>query len=104
MGANISSPQRNALEVAYKFVTNELKWSHSRLVGNYYLNLPTLRRVRDGLPMKGATVEYVLSIFVGIIDEAYKADLETTGGENSHKLLRAFRDIALAQNSVEVKR
>lgn len=104
MEAYIPCPQRNALEIAYKFVVKELKWSHSRLVENYYLNLPTLRRVRDGLPMKRVTIDYVLSVFVSIIEEAYEADWKSTGGENSNRFLRAFRDIALAQNAVEVKR
>lgn len=104
MEAYIPTPQRNALEIAYKFVVKELKWSHSRLVENYYLNLPTLRRVRDGLPMKRVTVDYVLSVFVSIIEEAFEADRKSTGADNSNKFFAAFRNIALAQNDVEVKR
>ena len=87
----------SALEIAYKVVMG-LGYTHSQLVKKfqkYRVNYPTLRRIREGKPVKQYTADFYLQKFVSLIDEKYEQCMQM-GGEGATDLLRMMRRILLA--------
>ena len=87
----------SALEIAYKVVMG-LGYTHSDLVKKFHdvgVNYPTLRRIRDGKPVKQCTADFYLQKFVSLIDEKYEQCMQM-GGEGATDLLRKMRLILLA--------
>lgn len=91
---------RRAVTLAYKCVKT-LKWTHSRLNGEYGLTLPTLRRIRDGKNLKPATEEYYTKVFVSIIKQAYYDDLQA-GGKNAPLFNKMMRELLFATYHLNV--
>ena len=92
----------SALEIAYKVVMG-LGYTHSQLVKKfqkYRVNYPTLRRIRDGKPVKQYTAEYYQSLFVDLVNKKYEQCVRM-GGEGDNDLLRKMRLILLAMTSSE---
>lgn len=89
------SIEMKALTLAYKCVT-ELGWSHSRLMREYGITLPTLRRVREGRRGKDVTDEYCMKVFVTILHQAFQDNLTGEGGSRSQFFNNDFREILLA--------
>ena len=87
----------SALEIAYKVVMG-LGYTHSDLVKKFHdvgVNYPTLRRIRDGKPVKQYTAEYYQSLFVSLVNKEYEQCVRM-GGEGDNDLLRKMRLILLA--------
>ena len=94
MGAK-EKKEPSALEIAYKVVMG-LGYTHSQLVGmGRGVNYPTLRRIRDGKPVKQYTAEYYRSLFVNLTNKEYEKCVRM-GGEGSNDRLRKMRLILLA--------
>ena len=85
----------SALEIAYKVVMG-LGYTHSQLVRmGRGVNYPTLRRIRDGKPVKQYTAEYYQSLFVDLVNKKYEQCVRM-GGKGDNDLLRKMRLILLA--------
>lgn len=85
----------SALEIAYKVVMG-LGYTHSQLVRmGDSVNYPTLRRIREGKPVKQCTAKYYRSLFVNLVNKEYEQCVRM-GGEGDNDLLRKLRLILLA--------
>ena len=96
MGAK-EKKEPSALEIAYKVVMG-LGYTHSQLVKKfqkYRVNYPTLRRIREGKPVKQCTADFYLQKFVNLINKEYEQCMQM-GGDGATDLLRKMRLILLA--------
>ena len=87
----------SALEIAYKVVMG-LGYTHSDLVKKFHdvgVNYPTLRRIRDGKPVKQCTADFYLQKFVNLINKEHEQCVQM-GGDGATDLLRKMRLILLA--------
>lgn len=96
----MSNENMTALTLAYKCVTKKLGWNHSRIRREYGITYRTLRRVRSGIKGKSITDNYIMSVFLTIINDAFRKDLRNNGGENSSYFNNVFREILLADYDI----
>ena len=63
-----------ALKTAHDAVTQILRYSHKRLTKEYYgVNMPTLRKVGNGEPLKPVTYNFYMNLFLRLLkDEHWK--------------------------------
>lgn len=84
------------MTLAYESVLN-LGYTHSKLVDGWGMSYPTLRKIRERMPLGARGKKIYLRMFTTILDKAYQDDFKETGGDNSTKILKAMREILLAE-------
>ena len=83
-----------ALKTAYQFVTQNLKYSHKRLVReNFGMNMEKLKNIKRDNPGKPSTDEFCMQCFLQIIKKEYHQRIQK--GDTGREILRVLAQIAL---------
>lgn len=94
---------KSALKIAYDAILRH-GYTHQRLVEkNRGVCYPTLRRIRDGIPVKPVTVRFYLRLFVTLLKKEYErlsAEADTAG---TRALLMTLSRILYAELGIEEK-
>ena len=83
-----------ALKTAYLFVTQDLKYSHKRLVReNFGMNMEKLKNIKRDNPGKPSTDEFCMQCFLQIIKKEYHQRIQK--GDPAREILHVLAEIAL---------
>lgn len=90
-----------ALKTAYQFVTQNLKYSHKRLVlKNSGMNMRKLRHIQHDQPGYECTNEFYLQCFLQIMKDEYHRRLAS--GDTGREILRVLAEIALQEHQMSL--
>ena len=90
-----------ALKTAYQFVTQNLKYSHKRLVReNFGMNMEKLKNIKRDNPGKPSTDEFCMQCFLQIMKDEYHRRLAS--GDTGREILRVLAQIALQEHNLSL--
>ncbi len=90
-----------ALKTAYLFVTQNLKYSHKRLVReNSLMNMRKLRHIKRDEPGYESTDEFYLQCFLQLIKDEYHRRLAR--GDTGREILRVLAQIAMQEHQMSL--
>ena len=91
-----------ALKTAYDAVTQMLKMTPAKLIARYDgVTYPTLRRIRDGLTVKGCTHSFYMGMFMSLLRDEYNRRIRN-GGDGSVEILRVLAEIGLQEHHLNL--
>ena len=86
----------NALKIAYDAVTQILGKTPTMLMQEYNgVNYPTLRRIKDGLPVKPTTHMFYMNLFLRLLLYEYHQRIQK--GDTGREILRLMAEIGLQE-------
>lgn len=92
---------RAALKTAYLFVTQNLKYSHKRLVReNSGMNMPKLKNIKHDEPGYESTNQFCMRCLLKIIKKEYQQRLAS--GDTGREILRVLAEIALQEHHMSL--
>ena len=90
-----------ALKIAYQFVTQNLKYSHKRLVReNFGMNMTKLRHIKHDEPGYESTNEFYLLCFLKIIKKEYHQRIQK--GDTGREILHVLAEIELQEHHMSL--
>lgn len=83
-----------ALKITHDAVTQILGHSHKRLIReNYGVNMPTLRKVSKGEPLKTVTYNFYMDLFLRLLKEEHWKRIKQ--GETDREILHMLSQILM---------
>lgn len=90
-----------ALQTAHDAVTRIIKKTPTMLMNeNSGVNYPTLRRIKDGQPVKSATYAFYMELFLRLLRNEYHQRIQK--GDTGREILHVFAEIAFLEHNMNL--